>query len=151
MSSFFQSSPSPEILFIFHNFAPAHIETKSGPAGKMRTNLWQGANTFIILSLPGAVSSYEKLHLSCHTTYGSYLLYESHYEHYVLIIFDVLGGNKQNFKQLSVKIVKPRPQTPKPQTQKPKRGLGLTLKSHGPPMDPRSSLSLMSRTILLSI
>ena len=33
-------------------------------------------------------------------------------------------------------IVKPWPQTPKPQTQKPKnpkRGLGLTLKSHGPP------------------
>ena len=50
MSSFCQSSPFLEILFIFHNFAPAHIETKSGPAGKMRTNLWQGANTFIILS-----------------------------------------------------------------------------------------------------
>ena len=104
MSSFCQSSPFPEILFIFHNFAPAHIETKSGPAGKMRTNLWQGANTFIILSLPGAVSSYKKLHLSCHTTYGSYLLYESHYEHYVLIIFDVLGENKQNFRQLNLNV-----------------------------------------------
>ena len=104
MSSFCQSSPFPEILFIFHNFAPAHIETKSGPAGKMRTNLWQGANTFIILSLPGAVSLYEKLHLSCHTTYGSYLLYESHYEHYVLIIFDVLGENKQNFRQLNLNV-----------------------------------------------
>ena len=37
-------------------------------------------------------------------------------------------------------IVKPRHQTPKPQSQKPKnpkpRGLGLTLKSYGPPTPP---------------
>ncbi len=48
--SFFVSSPFVEILFIFHNFAPAQIGTKSGPVGKMRTNLWQGANIFIILT-----------------------------------------------------------------------------------------------------
>ena len=48
--AFFVSSPFVEILFIFHNFAPAQIGTKSGPVGKMRTNLWQGANIFIILT-----------------------------------------------------------------------------------------------------
>ena len=100
--AFFVSSPFVEILFIFHNFAPAQPWTKSGPVGKMRTNLWQGANIFIILSCPGPC---ENLHLSCHTaTYGSYLLYESYYEHYVLIRFDVLGENKHKVRQLDFHV-----------------------------------------------
>ena len=40
---------------------------------------------------------------------------------------------KQFYKK---RIVKPWPQTLSPKTKKPKRGLGLTLKSHGPPPHP---------------